>query len=370
MDHILVFGCAALDVTSSTTVPAAGATSEGVVCFTLGGVARNIAEAAHYATAPSKYSVKLVAPLLDDAAGLLISRGTDERGMDTSGLFCSSASSVQSTSSPVASLLLDAKTNDLLSGVTAMNLVEERLSGERIIAAADTHRAAAIAFDANLTPSAMQALLTWKQRHNEQAPILLFEPTTISKCDRVIQALGALGGDTNSTSEPLVDVTTPNIIELKVMRKAALDLNLALGRDLLEPIPDSDAQIREAIELAAPLLAHFGLILVTLGSRGVLCLFRDEAGRPIAHHEKPTEVLGPDEVKSTTGAGDCFAGAVLAALAETRSSSPRGISYRRIDEVRRLAQIGSAASRKSLRSHEAVPRGSIERTNTARHTLQ
>ncbi|CAO1614164.1 unnamed protein product [Parajaminaea phylloscopi] len=360
---VVLLGCAALDVTASTDHPLPGATSEGTVQFALGGVARNMAAAAQYSLAENAGHVKLVAPLLDDAPGLLIRRGMAERGLSTEGFYNPPCDPRSARSTPVASLLLEGQTNDLSSGVTAMSLVEETLTGE-VIRSAVGSRVQVVGFDANLTTAAMESLLECKtSRHAAEPLCLVYEPTTVYKSVRAIEALvNVQQGRGVSHAMPLIDVTTPNIIELEAMATAASAAGVPLygGKPSGSALDTADALVDRAVQLATPLLSHIGLLLVTVGPRGVICVFRDEQGNAIAHHERPSRLLGTGEVKSTTGAGDCFAGAVIAALATERApcaaASHRGPSIGwSLERVRRLARLGSLAALRSLTSHETVP---------------
>lgn len=355
---VVVLGCAALDVTSSTDRPLPGATSEGVVQFSLGGVGRNVAEAAHYALPEGDGQVRLVAPLFDDAPGSLIRHKMEQRGLVTQGLFLPSSVSSSDYSSPVASLLLDATTSDLLSGVTTMSLVEKALTRTQVLEATQMG-AQVIGFDSNLCSQAMEALLECKGPEDAHAFSIVFEPTTAAKGIRVIDAIASIQRTVGPSQRPLIDVATPNIIELQAMAKAAREVGLSPAGQSIQTSHIADATLRTAAELGAPLLPYIGLIFVTIGSRGVLCLFRDGSGKSIAYHEPTQRILEAQDVKSTTGAGDCFAGAVIAALASESLRDIKGSATSRawsLERVLRLAGTGNAASLRSLISHEAVPR--------------
>jgi sugar/nucleoside kinase (ribokinase family) len=118
---VLVFGCAALDITASTSLRSPNSTSPGTVRFSSGGVGRNMAEAAHRVLSTStsdkgsRPTVGLVAPLQDDAAGHLLKMQLKSSRMTDYFIFPSTSEA----SSPTAVLQLDATTNDLVEEIAA-----------------------------------------------------------------------------------------------------------------------------------------------------------------------------------------------------------------------------------------------------------
>lgn len=126
---LLVIGAAAIDVTSkpekSSAAPvAAQSTHPGKVTFSSGGVARNIAEAAHRilstASESSSHDVLLVSPIGNDLAASLIIDNARKLGMRTDGLLTFPD---QSLSSAVCNMHLDVSGN-LTTGVADMSIVE------------------------------------------------------------------------------------------------------------------------------------------------------------------------------------------------------------------------------------------------------
>ena len=119
---VVVVGCAAVDVTSQVEVlirPDQKSTYPGRVSVSLGGVARNIAEAAHRVMSGStgnNATTLLVAPIGDDEFGKLISTMTESLGMRADGLM-----SMEGRRSAVCNLLLDSH-GELQCGVSDMDL--------------------------------------------------------------------------------------------------------------------------------------------------------------------------------------------------------------------------------------------------------
>jgi pseudouridine-5'-phosphate glycosidase/pseudouridine kinase len=121
---LIVVGCAAVDITSKPLADSDlghQSTSPGKVSISLGGVGRNIAEAAHRVL--SSYSNEFSAATLlvslvgDDSFGRLLSEETRMLGMRTDGLI-----PVHGGRSSVCSLLLE-RSGGLRAGVADMDLI-------------------------------------------------------------------------------------------------------------------------------------------------------------------------------------------------------------------------------------------------------
>ena len=295
-----------------------GSTSSGIVRFALGGVGRNMAEAAQYAleglssAASSTPTVRLVAPLVDDVPGRLVRAMMEDRNLDTGGL--TEPSSHAAPSSPVAALVLDGNTNDLQSGVVAMDLAERSFGGQELRRVLEGQDVApgVVGFDANLPIDGMASLLKWKQEQQAatgKQSVLLYEPTSIEKCTRLIDAVAQAQ---SAGSSAAIDVTTPNLVELQAMHRRAVELGLMPAA---EPSNSGDDLVSRILTLAAPLTTIFPLILVTIGAQGVVAVYKPRPDAEVRHyHVRPSTRLSDEEVKNTTGAGDSFAGAVMAKL--------------------------------------------------------
>lgn len=115
-------GCAAVDITSQAEVLIKSdqkSTYPGKVSVSLGGVARNIAEATHrvmFESTGNDAATLLVAPIGDDDFGKLIDAKIQSLGMRTDGLV-----SIQGRQSAVCNLLLDLH-GELQCGVSDMDL--------------------------------------------------------------------------------------------------------------------------------------------------------------------------------------------------------------------------------------------------------
>ena len=120
----MVVGCAAVDVTSRAnasveTALASQSTVPGGVSTTLGGVGRNIAEAAHRVLGASRgQQTVLVSPIGNDLFGRLLVEETERLGMRSDGLH-----QVEAERSAVCNMVLDG-TGDLISGVADMGIIQ------------------------------------------------------------------------------------------------------------------------------------------------------------------------------------------------------------------------------------------------------
>jgi pseudouridine-5'-phosphate glycosidase/pseudouridine kinase len=120
----MVFGSAAVDITAQSALPSdrsAQSTSPGSVSLSLGGVGRNIAEAAHRILSPvhgSQDAVQLGSTVGDDAFGRLLKEEMARMSMRLDGLVDVDARTA------VCNLVLDAE-GALVSGVADMGIVEQ-----------------------------------------------------------------------------------------------------------------------------------------------------------------------------------------------------------------------------------------------------
>lgn len=228
-------------------------------------------------------------------------------------------------------------------------------------------------------PDLQDSLLTHRAANTDgptHRPILFFEPTSTAKCTRIIDALASLNGSAPS-STPRIDLTTPNLIELEAMVARAAELRLISAEVVPSPPPvsarsdvagtDTQKYIRSLCEVLAP---FFGVFLVTMGERGVLSALptltpsratASTFSSPLhfTHHAPPaiSSSGGRLDVVSTTGAGDTFAGAVLAGLclrlrlSRPSASATLSLSSEALEE---LVQLGQRAAILTLQSQEAV----------------
>ncbi|KIP11376.1 hypothetical protein PHLGIDRAFT_472924 [Phlebiopsis gigantea 11061_1 CR5-6] len=157
---LMVIGSAAVDVTARATDTDASlgkhSTSPGTVTTSLGGVGRNIAEAAHRILTTSSpslpYSTVLVSPVGDDAFGRLLVEETSRLGMRADGLV-----TADSSRSAVCNIVLDGAGN-LVGGVADMGIIES-LSEDIIHQRLDICRPSIVAVDGNLSEASLIAIM-------------------------------------------------------------------------------------------------------------------------------------------------------------------------------------------------------------------
>lgn len=125
--ELVIVGCTAVDVTSQAHATAdvtlaSQSTVPGAISTSLGGVGRNIAEAAHRILSASSQrsnaQTVLVSPIGNDLFGRLLVEETERLGMRSDGLQL-----IQSERSAVCNMVLDGK-GDLVSGVADMGIIQ------------------------------------------------------------------------------------------------------------------------------------------------------------------------------------------------------------------------------------------------------
>ncbi|KAN0066483.1 hypothetical protein ACQY0O_000577 [Thecaphora frezii] len=391
---VLIFGAAAIDVTSqalssaSHSARAAATTYPGRVTVSLGGVSRNVAEATHRVLQSrllprsSRGVVKLVSPHGDDAFGALLKSGMQRLGMRTDGLFVPPQGQGESRGegegearTAVCSLTLDDH-GDLISGVADMDIPSRHL----IPSSPSTDSSAApvldyllanapriVAFDGNLGTAQIATLLssihTYNRTVTTQSRITtLFEPTSLSKSLSVLDALSSLPTD----SRPTLNVATPNVLELSHMYTHARKLQF-----LPDPTEHDDqlvGQMHSYLALPSFITPHilqmalalvqstaFQTLLVKFGANGVLSVSNSLGFFSLKHHP-PTKLpqTPSGTTLNTTGAGDSFAGGIIAGLytlqAQQRPQAPI-LSEEALDKIVLLGQLTAG---KSLVSSHAV----------------
>ncbi|KAJ6604603.1 indigoidine synthase A-like protein [Mycena vulgaris] len=357
---VLVIGSAALDISAQaddmTNTVGTHSTSPGNVKLSLGGVARNIAEACHRVGEPAL----LISPIGKDTWGRLLYDETKAIGMRTDGFVESDERTA------VCNLFLD-PTGNLVGGVADMRITEnlDMKSIEPLIA---SNNPAIVALDGNLSSDTIKNIIDHCVQRNIQ---ILFEPTSIIKSEKILPAIEQ---SLKKSSNAPVTFFTPNLLELQhVHRKASLEggltsspiwwsvidsLSLAegfridLARLAKRRVLDDDEMdggkgntntlaflVDEGVaRMAVALTPFFRNMFIKCGERGSLALIRlsgEDAKRSgwlhersdpihryvVAHGDSGNEILvlqhfppHPTTVINTTGAGDSFVGALLASL--------------------------------------------------------
>ena len=334
--RIMVIGCAAMDITAQALEPSLSdpSTAPGSIDITVGGVAHNIARAAH-AMLEDKRAVVLVAPKADDTLGKLMQGEMHASRMRTDAL-------IQSARTPMCNLVLDAD-GELVTGIADMRVLDDVMLPEVVATRLQQYQPSFIALDANLQPASLAEALAYASK--ERVPVL-YEPTSTAKCHRILDAMQML------QHAQKVHIVTPNQYEL-----ASLAERL---RTTLPRVPTTyvDAVIRAtrlppALIQDAFMLTHVAQVqFIKLGGLGVLLVMQGQGSQ---HHFVHVPALPMGHGKpfvNSTGAGDSFTGAILAKLS-TMSMSFDQIT---LEDMVDLVNIGQRAAQRTLTCKEAVAR--------------
>ncbi|KAJ2498881.1 hypothetical protein GGH96_003957 [Coemansia sp. RSA 1972] len=320
---LLVIGCAAMDITSRvdlnqsavlSDIPQAdmpqqtklAATSHpGTVFTSVGGVAQNIARAAHLLGA----NAVLVAALGKDAHGAAVA--ADLRRIDMDTRFLQYPGSGARTAIYNA---LHGPDGDLVAAVADMH-INGLLSPHQIEEAFGSLRPRVVCVDANVSTP---AIVTTLMQARESGACVVFEPTSVPKCTNVLSALLFIKhSHAVADVSGLVHMITPNSLELQRMSEAALELALVEGMPTVATVSEIakfhyslDASVIRNMLTLFPL---FRTVIVKLGEQGAAVISPSprNATQPIIRHIQP---LKPSLVENSSGAGDSLVGAILAQL--------------------------------------------------------
>lgn len=397
---LIVVGSAAVDITAQAQAGVKNAlimhsTAPGTVSMSLGGVARNIAEAAHRVITLNsrELSSLLVSAIGDDHFGRLLTNETTGIGMRVDGLV------KNDKQTPVCNMVLDSS-GGLIGGITDMGGPRTAtLDKDTIISYIDKHNPSLVALDANLSEGTIRHVV----RHCIDKDIdLFFEPTSVIRSTAILPAISATLDTFNKTRAPIA-FASPNLLELAQLEQASaeepLELtshpswwsvidSLSLGSDFrrdLERLASKSASDNDTstgtlaflldqgvAQTMVKLLPFFQHLVVKCGAQGCLVGMRiserDAQPSPWAHkRSNPSQryviargnagellvlqhfpALYIDKVVNVTGAGDSFVGVLLANLVR---------NPRTFQDPKTLSDAISAAQRAailSLQSHSAV----------------
>lgn len=293
---LIVIGYTAIDITSvfDSLTSDSATTWPGQNILSLGGVARNVAESAHHILKGMKNdTVRLVSPVGNDDFGSLVRNGLTRLGMLTDGLI--------PISGRTASVALQLDPNgDLINGVADID--EEQLGPRQIrqVDAIIDEETRVIVFDGNISQFTMQAILEYSTN------VTIFEPTSIVKSVKIIDV------------EACPDIMTPNEAELLAMHRHAMEKGLLRA---VVPTPEEEAKARSLQTSSSVLRAAIDIVklknvvlLIKKGSRGVLLARPHQDYKMAIFQRFPALTIDASTIKSTTGCGDTFAGAVAACI--------------------------------------------------------
>lgn len=272
-----------------------GTSSKGNVVRSVGGVGKNVAEAA--ARVLGFESTTLLTVIGADAQGSALVQECEALGIKVREQRVPECRSA-------AYVAVHGAEGELLHGVADM-AVFEHLEWPRSGSASATEleRAALIVCDGNLPSTVLQAAAKFCTGDNR--PPLWFEPTSLEKANRAVRA-GILG--------PAVSYISPNAEELLVLA----------GQDPgLLPALESSEHAADCLDAALTVIADYGVkhTLVSLGEHGIL---HRAVGSSVEHYP----AYPVTEMVNTNGAGDTFVGVCAAALStglDLRASITAGL---------------------------------------------
>ncbi|TDL28610.1 hypothetical protein BD410DRAFT_738109 [Rickenella mellea] len=408
-ERLVVVGASAIDVTANMHPDYSGmsdynsrTTAPGEVTVTLGGVGRNIAEAAHRiftatsGIAPQRFETVLLSPVGNDIFGRSLLDSHQQMGMRN--YFVQSPH--QRTA--VCNLVLSGL-GMLVTGVADIDIMND-FDATNFIDRLAKQRPKLVAMDANLLPSNLATLLIYCVQNNIHT---LYEPTSVTKSANILPALLSLLKQTGPYRSP-VTYASPNVNELAQMYRmsgseqfnlfgdtdsiwwSAIN-DLGLGSDWRADIeklaklsasphsPDNGTLSFLAeegvVQMAVNLLPFFQHLIIKCGRKGVVVVMRiprqdvarsgwvNEESNPLERSvvwrgsgpggmvvlkHFPPHSLDKDSLVSDTGAGDSLVGVVCAHLVQNQ------LAFQRPADLHEIMTAGQQAALLSLQCPTAI----------------
>ncbi|KAL1934843.1 hypothetical protein VTP01DRAFT_7025 [Rhizomucor pusillus] len=308
---LLFIGGVALDITATVSRNHAQhlsplyTSSPGSLKQTLGGVGRNMAEAAFR----TGINTLLVSAVGNDVSGKTVKYQIKALGMDTKYL-----DTLPNQSTAVYNAIHSGD-GQLLAAVADMNIFDA-INPSRVEQVIATEKPYLVCFDGNITSEVMASTL---KSCNALGIRACFEPTSVVKSLKVFEHASLLETKTLS-------LTTPNQHELEVMAEE-YKLRLGQGVSNEKSILHHFATKVKGPSLALRMLPHalelsnaIPHVITKMGEEGCLYVGRSEQV-PVVKYFEPKHIL-PQDVTSVTGAGDSFVGVLLANLTAMAPAFP------------------------------------------------
>ncbi|KAH8100660.1 indigoidine synthase A-like protein, partial [Cristinia sonorae] len=361
--RLVVIGSSAVDISAQVvkdTDFVTHSTVPGAVTMSLGGVGRNMAEAAHRKlTATSTTFINdtvLVSAIGRDSFGRLLSDETKQIGMRTDGFI-----NTISGRTAVCNLILDT-CGGLTGGIADMDIIHS-LDGDVVLGALNKYTPELVAVDGNLSEKALASVV---QFCNKRHIPVFFEPTSVTKSARILPAIAS-----STATHPPISFASPNLLELAHMYKLAgespLELtqrstwwdaidSMGLGSEFrmdLEQLSKRAASDNDPskgrlsflldkgiAQMAIHLLPFLQHIIIKCGDVGVIVVFRTAAtsqsswihersnvharqvvargqdGSCLVFKHFPAIHLTTEDIVNVTGAGDSLVGSILSSLVQ------------------------------------------------------
>ncbi|KAJ2395554.1 hypothetical protein GGI23_004260 [Coemansia sp. RSA 2559] len=367
---LLVIGCSAADLTSQIAESSLashsmeggeeGTSHPGSVDLSVGGVGQNIARAAHCLGAKSY----LISALGRDFFGDSIKATMEKVNMPTSYLQCLDPpartavySSLHQPNGNLVSAIADMGINDMIS----IRHVEEAFK---------ELKPCVVGIDGNFPAPVLSSAIALAKHHGT---CVVFEPTSVPKCTRILSALALIRrSKAIANIGGLVQMITPNKLEIKAMAEAAVNCELVESRptaDTVSEIAEKHSTLDAAMILdALTLFPVFPIQIITLGDKGVAVVspMPGHKAKPIIRHISARK---PNKVINSSGAGDSLVGYLLASLYKDQAValSPDGaicLGTKAIDLIVSLAQQASILSlESSMAVSDRLDPGLLETTS-------
>ncbi|QRW05163.1 indigoidine synthase A family protein [Ceratobasidium sp. AG-Ba] len=374
---LVIIGAAAMDIIAQPhhdSPSAVHSTSPGSVRMSPGGVARNVAEAAHRVleslSGGHEFESKrplLISPVGQDAFGLVLGSETELIGMRADGLMNLSTPDQRTAT---CNMFLDVR-GDLQMGVADMGIIgDAKLDVGRLLEKLESAAPSIVAFDGNPSSDTISNII---KKAKQLAAMTFFEPTSTAKCTRVIPVLKSL---VENDEDPCITGAFPNIIELRSMWETARSEDL-LDSSYWWSVVDtfgSDLHRVLAGQMATQLIPFIKHFVIKCGSKGVVLVahvtskegainWASEGSRPIDHqivsrasdgsaliirHFPAYALPASLATINVTGAGDSLVGALLAALAH------KGDIFSTPTELSTAIDLGQRCAVETIQSPFAV----------------
>lgn len=371
--EIIVAGSLAIDLSCDyapegsygPSVPQRSTSNPAAITQSLGGVGQNVATTIHYCGS----SVRLCTFVGNDPAGLLAKDKLEERGLQTSGIIkkdgCSTAQYVAVNDSR----------KDLVLAMADMTILECPLSPnnnktrvQEFRSQWQVHLSAPklkwIVVDANWD---QHSIRMWTKAGRLKGAQIAFEPVSAVKSTRLFGRRKPYWG----RPPFIVDLATPNLIELGSMHAAAksMDWFKSGWNNILDAmgIPKGSLVEGGTLHQAIELLPYIPTILTKLGDQGVLMTqllhpsddrLTSKGSAPYILHRSdgknalaggvyvrlfpPVEKIPKNKIISVNGVGDTFLGILMAGLAKEHPKN--------LEDLIDIAQRGSVMTLKSKES--------------------
>ena len=342
---------------------------------TLGGVGQNVATALHYLGS----SIRLCSSVADDVAGSTALKLLAGRGLQTAGI------QKRGTRSHTAQYVaINDAHKGMVLAMADMDILQDTSQDFDSLWKPhfDACKPKWLVADANWHSSTLRK---WLEAAKASGAKVAFEPVSAAKARRAFPA--GIQGDDSLMAVPnhLINLATPNALELSSMHDAASDAGLfdredwwriidSMGlsssgsRDKLVSVTNNVLVDQGAPQQSIRLLPFVPGILTTMGRDGVLMTLMlrpgderlrssDAAPYIISRSTDgnnvvggiymrlfpPVEAVSSDEVVSVNGVGDTFLGVLIAGLTK---DNPKNV-----EDLVDIAQRGSVMT---LKSKEAV----------------